>query len=87
MKLKTLTGALVALSLGASPVFAAPSAQPGAANPAASLSVASGTRVAAKAKRSSKLSGGVGILAALIFAGIVAIPVIDAVKDDNPASP
>jgi len=76
MKIRTMIAAAAALMMTAAPAMAA-------ANPAASLSVSKSVRAGTATKGKSKIAGGAGIFAVILLAGIVAIPVIDAVKDDN----
>jgi hypothetical protein len=76
MKIGKLIAASAALTLAATPAMAAQ-------NQAASLSVSKSVRAGAVTKGKSKLAGGVGIFGLIILAGIIAIPVIDVVKDDN----
>ncbi len=83
MRMKLLSHVLTASALVAAPVAA--SAQP-AANPAASLSVAKSVRAGASAQKKSELFGG-GLLAAILFAGIIAIPIIAVVNDSDSDSP
>ncbi len=78
---KSFAGSLAALAMMSAPIAAAP-AYAAPANPAASLSVAKSVRASAPSDGKSKLAGG-GLLAALIVAGVVAIGVVAAVKDDN----
>jgi len=78
---KTFAGSLAALALTAAPIAATPAfAAP--ANPAASLSVAKSVRASTPTSKKNDLAGG-GILAALIGAGVIAIVVVAAVRDDN----
>lgn len=83
MRFKSMTAAIAALSLAGGPALAAP---------AAKLSVASAARAGA-AEGDEKLLGGGGgaVIAGLLILGIVAIPVIDALMDDDedsdPVSP
>ena len=79
--IKNLLGAAAALSLAAVPTMAS-----AATNPAQSLSLSKSVRTAAPTKGKSNMAGGGVIFAALIAAGVVAIGVIAATKDDNSAS-
>lgn len=79
---KNVLGAVAALSMAAMPAVA--SAQ---SNPAASLSVSKSVRSGTTTSGKSKLgAGGGGIFAILILAGVVAIGVVAATKDDKPSS-
>jgi hypothetical protein len=78
---KTVIGAATALSLATVPAMAS-----AATNPAASLSVSKSVRASAPAANKNQAAGGGAILAIAIVAGIVAIGVIAATKDDLPAS-
>jgi hypothetical protein len=80
--IKNLLGAAAALSLAAVPTMAS-----AATNPAQSLSISKSARSAAPTKGESKLAGGGAIFALLIVAGIVAIGVVAATKDDNVDTP
>ena len=75
--MKKLIGSAMALSMIATPVVAAAAPE----NPAAKLSVGK-ARAGTPSAKSNKLGGG-GILAAVLLAGIVAIPVIDIVRSDD----
>ena len=80
---KNVIGAVAALSMVAMPAIA--SAAP--ANPAASLSISKSVRAGAPTSGKSKLAGGAGVFFAIaIVAGIVAIGVIAATKNDTPDS-
>ena len=80
---KSVIGAVAALSMVAMPTMAS-----AASNPAASLSLSKSVRSGAPTAGKSKLGGGgAGIFAILIVAGIVAIGVIAATKDDNVGTP
>ncbi len=76
MRMKTIMMAAVATSMTATPVLAAQ------ANPAASLSVAKATRTTASGEKSNKLAGA-GLIGVILAAGIIAIPVIQIVKDND----
>ncbi|WNO54709.1 hypothetical protein [Stakelama saccharophila] len=74
--------AAAALSVVAAPAMAAP-AQSASARSASSVAVSQHVRASSDVKKSSKLASGALIPAVVLGAGILAIPVIDAVKDDN----
>lgn len=81
MRFKSMTAALAAMAL----------ATPALAAPAAKLSLSPVTRAGA-AEGDERLAGGSGaILAGIIALGIIAIPVVDALidddDDDSPVSP
>ena len=81
---KNVIGAVAALSMVAMPAIA--SAAP--TSPAASLSVSKSVRTGSTTSANSKIGGGSGVILALaIVAGIVAIGVIAATKDDNVGTP
>ncbi len=75
MRMKTIMMAAVATAMTASPVLAQ-------ANPAASLSVAKASRSTGSGEKSNKLAGA-GLIGAILAAGIIAIPVIQIVKDSD----
>ena len=77
MKFKTMMAAAAAMTMTASPVLAA------ATNPASSLSISNARVGTPSAKKSALAGGSAGIFALLIVAGIAAIVIIDATKDDN----
>lgn len=75
MFLKSTAALAAAIGLVAAPVAAAPSAS--------KLSVSSSVR-AGSPEGDEALNGGSGaIIAGLLVLGIIAIPVIDAIQDDN----
>lgn len=84
--------AKIMLALAASSMTVAP-AMAASANPAASLSVAKSVRTGSPTGADSKLAGGfggLGVLGAVILAGVAAIVVIAVVQnddDDTPDSP
>jgi hypothetical protein len=81
MRFKSLTVAVAALSMTATPALAAP------ANPAASLSVAKSVRASSPSAKSNKLAGS-SIIPAVLALAIVAAGVYIAVDDnDNAKSP
>ena len=82
--IKTVMGAVAALSMSMATVPAMASA---AANPAASLSVSNTARAGAVTANKNKAAGGGAIFAVAIVAGIVAIGVIAATKDDKVNTP
>jgi hypothetical protein len=73
MHLKSMAAAAAAFGLATAPVAAAPS----------SLSVANSARVSASADGEDLASGGGAIVALILVAGIIAIPVITALSDDD----
>ncbi|MDE0877863.1 MAG: hypothetical protein OSB00_04235 [Sphingomonas bacterium] len=79
---KTVMGAVAALSMATVPAMAS-----AAANPASSLSVSSNARTGATTSNKNQVAGGGAIFALAIVAGIVAIGVIAATKDDNVSTP
>jgi hypothetical protein len=81
MRFKTMTVAIAALSMSATPALAAP------ANPAAPLSVAKSVRASAPSGKSNKLAGSSivpAVLALAIVAGGVIIAVSDGDKSKSP---
>lgn len=75
MRFKTMTAALAALSLAGGPALAAP---------AAKLSVASAVRAGAASDGEDLMGGGSGaVLAGILALGIIAIPVVALVTDDD----
>ena len=79
--IKNVIGAMTALSLVAVPAVAS-------AAPATSLSAAKSVRASTTTADKNQLGGGAGVIAAVaIVAGIVAIGVIAATKDDDVDSP
>lgn len=72
----------IALSLAGAALIAAPTVAQ-AANPAASLSVAKSVRASTPAGKKSNVLGGAGILGLVIAAGVIAIPVVAIVNDDD----
>ncbi|TPG13075.1 hypothetical protein EAH84_06580 [Sphingomonas oligophenolica] len=80
---KTVMGAVAALSMIAVPTMAS-----AATNPAAPLSVSSSVRSGTAASHKNGIAGGSGVVIALgIVAGIIAIGVIAATKNDNVNTP
>jgi hypothetical protein len=78
MTFKSMLAAAAIVSMAATPAMAA-------SNPASSLSIAPAARASAPVGKTNKAVGG-GVLAALIAAGVVAIVVIAASKNDSPDS-
>lgn len=76
---KSVIGAVAALSMVVMPAMASAAT----ANPAASLSISKSVRSGTTTTGKSKLGGGAGIFAIAIVAGIVAIGVIAATKNDD----
>lgn len=79
---KNAIGAVAALSLAVVPTMAS-----AATNPAAPRSISSNVRTGTASAHKSNLSGGGTAIALLIVAGIVAIGVIAATKDDDVSTP
>jgi hypothetical protein len=81
--MKNVMGAVAALSVAAMPAMAT-----AATNPAAPLSVSSNVRASTATSHKNGVAGGGGAIFALaILAGVIAIGVVAATKDDNVATP
>lgn len=84
MRLRNMAAAVAAMGLATAPVAAAPSA-------ASKLSLGNGARTSAAEGDERLGSGGGAVIALILVAGIIAIPLVGELlgndDDDSPASP